>query len=453
MLFRTFLFVSAALAIISTPALAEPWKVKQEWVSSHASFLASEALQGRTSATRDEAIAAAYIAAQFEAFGLKPAPGMTSYIQTAAIDHPELDGKARLTAGGVDVAEGQGLTLYYSHGQTITGKIAVARSSDPAVMPDGDILVITPDAKFTLGAWWRAAMQKGVKLLIVRESDDTKKRMEGIGGETIVPARLVERPVEKPRADVAFVAVDAFDTLAKGDGQDITFTVGQVKKPQQITSNAIGWLQGLDPNAGVILISAHLDAVGAHDGKVVLGANDDASGVAAVLELARALSAAGQPRRSVMFVAYGAEEIGLLGSQYFAMKPPVPLESIVANLEIEMIGQQDPKMPAGVMMMTGFDRSDFGESLKAKGALIAPDLYPEQNFFERSDNYQLALQGIVAHTLSGWAVTPTYHTPDDTIANLNLPFMTQAIQSLVEPVTWLANGDYVPKWKDGGKPK
>ena len=105
------------------------------------------------------------------------------------------------------------------------------------------------------------------------------------------------------------------------------------------------------------------------------------------------------------------------------------------------------------MMMTGFDRSNFGSEMKARGALVAPDPYPEQNFFERSDNYQLALQGIVAHTISGWAVTPTYHTPEDTIANLNLPFMTQAIQSLVEPLRWLANSDFRPEWTAEGRPR
>ena len=124
----------------------------------------------------------------------------------------------------------------------------------------------------------------------------------------------------------------------------------------------------------------------------------------------------------------------------------------MANLEIEMIGQQDPNMPAGVMMMTGFDRSDFGPLLKSRGALVAPDPYPEQNFFQRSDNYSLALQGIVAHTVSGWATIPTYHSAEDTIANLDIPFMTAAIQSLVEPLRALVDGDFTPAWTATGRP-
>ena len=117
-----------------------------------------------------------------------------------------------------------------------------------------------------------------------------------------------------------------------------------------------------------------------------------------------------------------------------------------------MIGAQDPKLPTNMLMMTGFDRSNLGAALKQHGALVTGDAYPEQHFFERSDNYALALKGIVAHTVSGWAVTPTYHQPTDTIANLNIPFMTRAIRSLVAPLEWLANSDFAPAWKPGGQP-
>jgi len=182
------------------------------------------------------------------------------------------------------------------------------------------------------------------------------------------------------------------------------------------------------------------------------GANDDASGTTAVLEIAHALATGHTPRRSILFVAYGSEEIGEFGSNYFGKHPPVPLSDIVANIEFEMIGAQDPKLPENTLMMTGFDRSDLGEALKAHGGLVTGDPYPDEHFFERSDNYQLALQGIVAHTVSGWAVTPTYHSPDDDLAHLNLPFMTAAIQSLIGPAKWLADSDFTPQWKPGGKP-
>ena len=106
-------------------------------------------------------------------------------------------------------------------------------------------------------------------------------------------------------------------------------------------------------------------------------------------------------KRSVLFVCYGSEELGDLGSTYFGMHPPVPLKDLVANLEFEMIGTQDPKMPPGVLLLTGWDRSNLGPALKEHGALLGPDPYPEQHFFERSDNYALALDGVVAHTAAG----------------------------------------------------
>ena len=218
------------------------------------------------------------------------------------------------------------------------------------------------------------------------------------------------------------------------------------------TLNVIGLLPGIDPAAGYLLVSAHLDHLGIVDGKVYAGANDDASGTTAVLELARLLAKSGPHRRGILFVAYGAEEPGAIGSRYFAARPPVPLDQLVANIEFEMIGAADPKLSSG-MMMTGFERSNLGALLRSKGALLFPDPYPEERFFERSDNYELALAGVVAHTVSGWPTTPVYHTVEDTNDNIDFAFMAKAIQSLVEPIRWLANSDVRPKWNPGGRPE
>ena len=143
--------------------------------------------------------------------------------------------------------------------------------------------------------------------------------------------------------------------------------------------------------------------------------------------------AAARTERGILFVAYGAEETGAVGSHYFATHPPVPLDQIVANIEFEMIGSGDPKLASG-MMLTGFERSDLGELLRSKGALLSPDPYPEQRFFERSDNYELALEGVVAHTVSGWPTTPIYHQVSDTNANIDFAFMAPS-----DPVAGRAN--------------
>ena len=324
------LYLAAGMLAVSVcKAQQSSWTVRPEWVRAHEEFLASDAMGGRGSATRFEEIAATYVESEFMAYGLKPAPGLSGYVQSAYVELYEADGRRKL--------------------------------------------------------------------------------------------RLTDKP-------------------------------GGMR-----TFNAIGYLPGTDPASGTLLLTAHLDHLGTRPGvagdAIYNGANDDASGTTAVLELAHALAAGPPLKRSVLFVCYGSEEVGELGSTYFGEHPPVPLKDLVANLEFEMIGVQDPKMPRGVLLFTGWDRSNLGPVLKEHGALLGPDPYPAQHFFERSDNYALALKGVVAHTAAGWGTPPTYHQPSDDLAHLNLEFMTAAIQSLIEPVRWLAESDFRPAWTTGGQPK
>jgi len=453
---RHIIATLAALALI-TPATAparqkQRWTVKPEWVLAHESFLAGPELQGRGSATRDEAIAAAYVAAQFRGFGLKPAPGMTGYLQTTNITRMRLNGRAVLTAAGVPLA---GALLLIAIGQGVGGALTVFAGDDAKDLPAADVVLAT-SAKANGFALLRAATAKKVKLLIVPESDLTRARVAMTGGEPQLPL-YAEGATPPQRTALASLPAAAIEKLAgsakESGGVEVALRLPEVVLSTGPTTNAIGYLPGTDPSAGVLLISAHLDHIGVRgDGVVMPGANDDASGTTAVIELARALAAGKPMKRGILFVAYGSEEAGGFGAKYFVDHPPVPLSQIVANLEIEMIGAQDPKLPKGVMMMTGYDRSTFGEALKSHGALVTADPYPEQNFFQRSDNYALALKGVVAHTVSGWAVVPTYHTPNDTVDNIDIAFMTAAIQSLIEPLRWLADSGYVPAWKPGGKP-
>jgi hypothetical protein len=438
---------AAASAQAPPPRASSAWVVRSDSVAAHESFLAGDALRGRGSATPDEAAAAAYVASRFERYGLVHAPGLPGYRQNATIVHLRPSGPATLAVGG---AAFPGLIVLIGSGENVTGKLIVATAADAANLPAGADVVVAAAPSASSLAFVRAARAKHIRLLILRESDDTRRLYAQLGGAPRMPSYL---DGDAPRGGtVATLPEAAVERLAALAGSEAVFAA-PVARETSTTTNAIGYLPGRDPNAGILLLTAHLDHLGVRpDGVIMHGANDDASGTTAVLELAEAMAAGGPHRRGILFVAYGSEEIGEYGSQYFAAHPPVPLASIAANIEFEMIGAQDPKLPAGAMMMTGYDRSNLGEALKAHGALVAGDPYPEQNFFQRSDNYQLALTGVVAHTLSGWAVTPTYHQPTDTIANLDLPFMTRAIQSLVEPVRWLADGDFQPAWKPGGRP-
>jgi len=451
MIRQATIFAMAALLLAPTIAFAAPpaeaWIVQPQWVAAHEAFLASDALQGRGSATRDEAIAAAYVASQFQGYGLKPAPGMGGYLQTANIVKPRLNGTPVLTAGGGAIS---GAVLIMAGSGSVKGKLKVAAVEHAEALPTADVVLVTSNASVMSMAM--GASGKHIKLLIVRDGAEAQGLLQALGGSTSTPSYLEGGPKSARAAIVAVPAAD-FDRLASREGADVTLTLPPMIEDKTATTNAVGYLPGTDPKAGVILITAHLDHLGVRkDGAVMHGANDDASGTTAVLELAHAMAAGPAPRRGVLFVAYGSEEIGGFGSLYFAAHPPVPLTDIAANLEFEMIGAQDPKLPYGAMMMTGYERSNLGAALQAHGALVAADPYPDQHFFQRSDNYSLALSGVVAHTLSGWAVTPTYHQPTDTLENLNLPFMTRAIQSLIAPVRWLADSDFQPKWTEGGRP-
>jgi aminopeptidase YwaD len=444
------------------PAAAKPfvWTVKPEWVRAHEDFLAGDALAGRGSATRDEELAANYVVSKFQGFGLIPAPGTPGYLQTIDVVAPVLDGKATMAGGGVVLTEGQDMDLLSSPGTSVSGPLQRVPASEvkEAKVAKGAVVMVTAVAKDANSMGLFSSLRRsGAALIVIERSDATQKFYQQIGGKTRVPIRLSE-DADRPGA-VTLVAIS--EPAARGldsvhDGQTVTLTVHAETKPRQ-TYNAVGFLAGSDPASGTILLTAHLDHLGVgtpvNGDAIYNGANDDASGTTAVLELAHALTSGPKPKRSVLFVCYGSEEAGELGSEYFGKHSPLPLKDIVANLEFEMIGNQDPKMPKGTMLLTGWDRSNFGTTLKEHGAMLGPDPYPEEHFFERSDNYQLALEGVVAHTAAGWGTPPTYHQPNDDIAHLDLDFMTTAIQSLVQPLEWLATSDFKPAWFPGMQPK
>jgi hypothetical protein len=225
------------------------------------------------------------------------------------------------------------------------------------------------------------------------------------------------------------------------------------------TTNVVGIIPGRDPKLAkeTILLSAHLDHLGVREGmpgdNIFNGADDDASGVTAVLELAEALAKGPRPKRTVVFALFGSEEIGGFGARYFQEHPPVPIESFVANLEFEMIARPDAAVAPHTLWLTGYERSDLGAGLAAHGARLVADPHPEQNFFRRSDNYVLALKGIIAHTVSSYGLHTDYHRPSDDLAHVDFAHMTEAIASMVGPVRWLVNSDFKPQWSKDGKPQ
>ncbi|MBK9153510.1 MAG: M20/M25/M40 family metallo-hydrolase [Chloracidobacterium sp.] len=242
------------------------------------------------------------------------------------------------------------------------------------------------------------------------------------------------------------------------DGAAIEFA-GKTAETTQQTWNAAGKLTGSDPALGseVILLSSHLDHLGVRenapgDDKIFNGADDDASGTVAVIELARIFASGKRPKRTVYFVCFGSEEAGGLGSNHFVDNLPFPKEKLIANLQWEMIGRPDAKVKPDELWLTGFERSNLGPELAKRGAKLVQDPHPGQNFFQRSDNYTLARQGIIAHTVSSFGLHTDYHRASDELKTIDFGYMTRSVNSMVEPIRWLVNSDFKPSWNEGMRP-
>ena len=222
--------------------------------------------------------------------------------------------------------------------------------------------------------------------------------------------------------------------------------------------NVVATLPGSDSSlrAEAVLVDAHYDHLGigppvAGD-SIYNGADDDGSGVTAVLEIARVLAKGPRPRRTLIFLATTGEEVGLLGTRWYIQHPAVPLGQTVANLEIEMIGRPDSLAGgAGNGWLTGYDRSTMGDKLKAAGIPIVPDPRPDQQFFQRSDNIAFARLGIPAHTLSSFGMHADYHQPSDDLSRIDWAHLEKVIVAATQAVRLLGDSA-APGWKPGGQP-
>lgn len=452
----------------NTNAAATP--VLERNVRAHMEFLASDAMQGRGSGTQFELLAGHYIASQLRQYGVEPAgdagavAGQKSFIQTVTLTRQAFAEAPALT---FNAAGGAARRLVHGR-EMLVGRVASAQASGalqklragerPAA---GAVVLLTQEAGgggdvrqlFTQAS---ALGQQGAAAVIVAENAALRRNWATAG------ARLPELPLTLGRgaATILVLSADAFKELqALADGTQINFGGTLAPAQTNYTWNVVGVLPGSDAKLSgeAVLLSAHMDHIGVGTGQtgdqIYNGADDDASGVVAVLELARALAAGStRPKRTTYFVLFGSEEKGGHGAQHFLANPPVALTQMVANLEFEMIGRPDAKVAADTLWLTGYERSNLGAELARQGARLVADPHPEQNFFQRSDNYALARRGVVAHTVSSFGLHPEYHQPSDDIAHIDFPHMTRAINSMVAPVLWLVNSNFTPAWAEGKKP-
>ena len=251
--------------------------------------------------------------------------------------------------------------------------------------------------------------------------------------------------------------------ICKCDDCDLTFFKRIFKANQTIRGeNVLGYIEGSDLKDELLIITAHYDHLGKHDSLIFNGADDDASGVSAALEIAEAFMLAKKegngPRRSILIMPVSGEEKGLLGSRYYTDNPIYPLESTVANLNIDMIGRLDDWHDNGnYVYLIGSDRlsydlHDLNE--KINNEYIGIDLDYRFNdkddpnrYYYRSDHYNFAKNNIpVIFYFNG--VHEDYHKPSDTIEKLDFDKIN-TITKLIFLTAWeIANRDDRIKLRD-----
>jgi Zn-dependent M28 family amino/carboxypeptidase len=220
--------------------------------------------------------------------------------------------------------------------------------------------------------------------------------------------------------------------------------------------NVVGIVEGSDPTLKdeFVVFSAHMDHVGVGEPNVwgdsiYNGADDDASGTSTIVELAEAFaSLEPRPRRSIMFVGVSGEEHGLWGSDHFVEHPPVPIERLVADLNVDMVGRNW----ADTIVAIGKEHSDLGTTLAQVngahpelGMTVIDDPWPQESFYTRSDHYNFARKGVpILFFFSG--THEDYHEPSDEVAKIDTEKTARIGRLLFHLGLELADRTERPKW-------
>jgi hypothetical protein len=225
--------------------------------------------------------------------------------------------------------------------------------------------------------------------------------------------------------------------------------------------NVVGVMRGSDPalRDTYVLLTAHYDHLGIRGAgpgdHIFNGANDDGSGTASVIEVANALAALPtRPKRSIVFMTFFGEELGLVGSRYYGAHPIFPLAKTVADLNLEQLGRTDVDggSSVGLVNVTGFDFSTLTEAVvKAGGETglqVVKNAQLNERYFAQSDNQALADAGVPAHTLSVGYMFPDYHQAGDEWPKIDYQNLALVDRTVAVAVYDVADSADTPQWKD-----
>lgn len=429
----------------------------------HVSFLASDLLEGRDTPSRGLDIAADYIASAFRSAPLESPVG-PDYCQAAdfvqvsdrgdtfqfslsgAGEPARAVAPERISVSSYQGAHVMGEPVYkWAPGVKIEGSLA------------GRVLMLREPSKLSTLATLALANPDAI-VQLVRKNGNWRT------GVLVRASRIAaSQPaiVSVPERDVEGI----FDRLPSGmtSARATVILAGPVVRPARLC-NLVGFLHGSDARLRdqYILVSAHYDHLGlAAKGKdgVFHGANDNASGTAAVLEIAHALAQVNpRPLRSLVFVCFFGEEKDLLGSQWYVDHPIFPLARTVAEINFEQLGEPEPSgdLPAASLGITGYEFSNLPELLShaiQNAGVSLQDTRDNEEYFNRSDNYPFAAAGIPAHTFVAAYDFPDYHRVTDEWQKLDYDNMAKLVHSLAAAIEDLADRADAPHWKESGKTK
>jgi hypothetical protein len=423
-------------------------------------YLAGPALHGRGSGTIDEYHAAQYIAGKLKAYGLTPAAENDGFIQTGSIKSRSVTTAPVLTfdvGKPVSWKHGTEFAAFQFSQPDIAAPLQKLDLNDTQVSPESVkegaavLLKLKPgtgvqDIQNVFGPY----LESKAAVIIVPEPADGEARFRGLASRLPRDDKRIGDAPAGPDG-IILMADQAQQLWGAADGTLIKLHAEVTPWQVSNTWNVLGKIAGKKADQ-IVLLSAHLDHLGVEDGKTYPGADDDASGTVAVMELARALAEEPRPQRTIVFALWGSEEAGLVGARYFLKHPTFELKNIITNLEFEMIARPDPKVQPNQLWLTGWERTDLGPVLAQHGAQLVGDPHPDQSFFMRSDNYALAKTGIIAQTVSSYGLHKDYHEPTDTLDKVDWQHLDSAVGSMIAPVSWLANSEFTPKWNAGRKP-
>ncbi len=382
--------------------------------------LSADDMQGRKPGTAGIKKAATFIADEFAKAGLEFLPGTKSYYQDFNVYKP----KTLSTSATFDesVIKPEQIIV-----MSVEDSLAFDEKSD------FEVVQIAAGAKLFPEVMKLIKAQKKYLVIIDTSYRTNFRRLTGLSREMF-----------SNTPSVIFV----LSAIKPGKYKiDIRQEITEIK-----LSNIVGFLPGKSRKEELVLFSGHYDHIGIgkpnpQKDSIYNGANDDAAGITAVIMLSKFFSKQKMHERSIVFVAFTAEESGGFGSKYFSQQ--LDPAKTVAMFNIEMIGTES-KWGVNSAYITGFEKSDLGsilqKNLEGSKFKFYPDPYPEQQLFYRSDNATLAAQGVPAHTISTSKMDaePYYHSADDEIETLDLQNMAEIIKSIAISSESIINGKDTP---------